>query len=128
MAANLPQGASDIFESFLPMGLAAWPDRAKEINGIVVFSITGDGGGTWVLDCMSSPPKVTKDGAVPDGADGSTVQIEVDHDSFKKMMLNSDEGMNLYFANKIRISGSSEVALRLRVLFDITRRNIGVST
>ena len=125
MPANLPQGASDIFDHLLPLGLKAYPDRVKEVNGIVIFKITGDGGGTWVLDCQSSPPTIKKDENFT--TDSKSVgTIEMEHDSFKRCMLSPDEGMELYFTGKLVISGDPDVVSRLRIFFDITRRNPGV--
>jgi hypothetical protein len=126
MPANLPQNASDVFDHLLPLGLQAYPDRAKEVNGFVVFKITGEGGGTWVLDCISTPPTVKPD-ANFSSESKSVGTIEMDHDSFKRCMLSPDEGMELYFTGKLLITGEAEVIQRLRVFFDLTRRNPGVA-
>ncbi len=41
----------DIMETEIPNRLKAKPELAKDINAVVHFNITGDGGGTWTLDC-----------------------------------------------------------------------------
>ena len=42
--------AKDIIETEIPAALAAKPEMAKDINSIIHFNITGDGGGNWTLD------------------------------------------------------------------------------
>ena len=42
--------AKDILETEIPGVLTQKPELAKDINAIIHFNITGDGGGTWTLD------------------------------------------------------------------------------
>lgn len=44
----------DIFDAEIPNRLKAKPELATEINAVVHFNITGDGGGTWTLDATKS--------------------------------------------------------------------------
>ena len=41
----------DIMETEIPNRLKAKPELATDINAVVHFNITGDGGGMWTLDC-----------------------------------------------------------------------------
>lgn len=66
----------DIMETEIPNRLQAKPELAKEINAIIHFNITGDGGGAWTLDCTkaadwssagtSGDPKMVITCAAPD--------------------------------------------------------------
>jgi putative sterol carrier protein len=49
----------DILETDIPKRLAAKPELAKEINAVVHFNITGDGGGTWTLDGTKAADWIT---------------------------------------------------------------------
>ena len=49
----------DILEVEIPKRIAAKPELAKDINAVVHFEITGDGGGTWTLDCTKTEGWVT---------------------------------------------------------------------
>ncbi|MBL8917375.1 MAG: SCP2 sterol-binding domain-containing protein [Myxococcaceae bacterium] len=49
----------DILETEIPKRLTAKPELAKDINAVVHFSITGDGGGDWTLDCTKAEGWVT---------------------------------------------------------------------
>lgn len=61
----------EIFETELPNRLKAKPDLAKEINAVLHFNITGDGGGTWTLDATKASDWVTT------GATGTAKMVVV---------------------------------------------------
>jgi len=42
--------AKDILETEIPNVLQAKPELAKEINAVIHFDITGEGGGSWTVD------------------------------------------------------------------------------
>ncbi len=44
----------DILETEIPKRLAAKPELAKDINAVVHFKISGEGGGDWTLDCTKT--------------------------------------------------------------------------
>ena len=54
----------DILETEIPSRLKAKPELTKDINAIVHFNITGEGGGMWTLDCTK------EEGSVAPGANG----------------------------------------------------------
>ena len=49
----------DILETEIPNRLTAKPEIGKDINAVIHFNITGDGGGAWTLDCTKSEGWVT---------------------------------------------------------------------
>lgn len=59
----------DIMEKQIPERLSANPGLAKEIAALVHFNITGDGGGTWTLDCTG------EQGNVAEGATGEPKMV-----------------------------------------------------
>ena len=79
--ATLPNNASEVFDTLVPKGLELYPDKARELNAVYVFKITGDGGGDWTVDATSNPPTCTKG----DSGKGQCV-ITVSHDDFKAML------------------------------------------
>ena len=58
--ATMPKDAQDLFDNLVPEGLKQYPDKARELNAIYCFKITGDGGGEWTVDCTANPPTCTK--------------------------------------------------------------------
>ena len=115
--ANLPANASELFDELVPKGLAQYPDKARELNAIYCFKITGDdGGGEWTVDTTIDPPSCTK------GDTGKAqCTIEVAHDDFKTMLADPNAGMQLYFQGKLRVTGDPMLAMKLQQLFDLAR-------
>ena len=114
--ANLPTNASELFDDLVPKGLAAFPDKARELNAIYCFKITGDGGGEWTVDTTANPPTCTK------GDTGKAqCTIDVTHDDFKAMLADPNAGMQLYFQGKLRVSGDPMLAMKLQQLFELAR-------
>lgn len=116
---NLPQNASDLFDTLLPVALAGYKDRAREINAVIGFNILGTDGGNWVLDCASAPPRILKEGR--DSIPATTCTIEIEHADFKELMTDHNKGVDYYFSNKIRVTGDTQAALHLGLFFEITR-------
>jgi len=114
--ANLPTNASELFDDLVPKGLAAFPDKARELNAIYCFKITGDDGGEWTVDTTANPPTCTK-------GDSGKAQctIDVTHDDFKAMLADPNAGMQLYFQGKLRVSGDPMLAMKLQQLFELAR-------
>jgi protein-tyrosine sulfotransferase len=51
-------GIAHLFENLLPMALAARPEVAAEVGASFRFLVTGDGGGSWVVDLTQTPGRV----------------------------------------------------------------------
>lgn len=49
----------DILETEIPKRLESKPEVAKDINAVLHFNITGDGGGTWTVDTTKASDWVT---------------------------------------------------------------------
>ena len=115
--ATMPKDAQDLFDNLVPEGLKQFPDKARELNAIYCFKITGDGGGEWTVDCTSNPPTCIK-------GDSGKAQctVEVAHEDFKTMLSDPNAGMQLYFQGKLRVSGDPMLAMKLQQLFEIARQ------
>jgi putative sterol carrier protein len=112
--AVMPKDAKHLFDELVPAALKQFPERAKEVNAIYGFNITGDGGGQWTVDLMSDPPTVAK------GDTGKAqCTIEVAHDDFKQMLGNPQVGMQLYFQGKLRVTGDPMLATKLQQFFQM---------
>jgi putative sterol carrier protein len=114
--ANMPTNASELFDDLVPKGLAAFPDKARELNAVYCFKVTGDGGGEWTVDTTANPPTCTK------GDTGrAQCTISVSHDDFKAMLSDPQAGMQLYFQGKLQVTGDPMLAMKLQQLFDLAR-------
>ena len=61
--------SKDILETEIPKLLKEKPELAKDLNAIVHFVVSGDGGGTWTLDCTKA------EGWVSAGASGEPKMV-----------------------------------------------------
>lgn len=50
----------DILETEIPNKLKTKPELGKDINAVIHFDITGDGGGAWTLDCSKEADWVSE--------------------------------------------------------------------
>jgi len=107
--ADLPKDAKELFDEKLPAALAAHPDKAKEVNAVYCFKISGDGGGDWTVDLASDPPVCV-------AGDNGKAQctIEVAHSDFMSMLGNPQVGMQLYFQGKLKVTGDPMLATKLQ--------------
>ena len=112
----LPDTAKELFDKLVPAGLAAYPDKAREVNAIYAFKISGEGGGEWTVDLTANPPTCT-----PGDNGKAQCTVEVSHDDFKTMLSDPNAGMQLYFQGKLRVSGDPMLAMKLQQLFEIAR-------
>jgi putative sterol carrier protein len=115
--ASLPKDAKELFDELVPKALERFPDKAREVNAIYCFKVTGEGGGDWTVDLTGDPPTVTQ------GDNGSAqCTIEVAHDDFKTMLGDPQAGMQLYFQGKLKVTGDPMLATKLQQFFDLAAK------
>ena len=79
--------SKDILETEIPNLLKTKPELAKDINALIHFNITGDGGGTWTLDLTKASDWV-KTGA--EGTPKMTITVsDQDFVKIRKKELNA---------------------------------------
>jgi putative sterol carrier protein len=116
--ATMPKDAQDLFDNLVPEGLKQFPDKARELNAIYCFKISGAGGGEWTVDCTANPPSCTKG-----DAGKAQCTIEVASEDFKTMLEDKtgQAGMQLFFQGKLRVNGDPTLAMKLQQLFELAR-------
>jgi hypothetical protein len=114
--ATLPTDAQELFNHLVPEGLKKFPEKAREVNAIFCFKITGDGGGEWTADLTKDPPS-----CIPGNSGNAQCTITVAHEDFKTMLGDPNAGMQLYFQGKLQVVGDPMLAMKLQQLFEIAR-------
>src|SRR4029079_13973401 len=90
-------------------------EAAKQIGGKFQMNINGEGGGKWFIDASDSGPK--SETGEPAGAD---VTIEMAVEDFHKLMENPQaNGLQLFFAGKLKMTGNNMLAMKLNKLFTL---------
>ena len=114
---SLPKDASELFEARIPVALEKFPDQAREVNAVYCFKITGEGGGTWTVDLSNDPPSCKAEELA-----SAQCTIEVAHNDFKAMLSDPQAGMQLYFEQKLKVSGDPMLATKLQQFFDLAAK------
>lgn len=103
-----------LFTEHMPKTFEESPDKAKELNAIYLFKISGDDGGTWTVDTKADTP-VVKEGEIGE----ADCTIECTTEDFDSMLKDPQLGMQLFFQGKIKITGDPMLATKLQNLFTI---------
>lgn len=100
--------AKSDFGDRLPKKIAGMADDAKNINAVFVFKISGEGGGTWTIDCKDNL-------GVREGAqDGADCTLELSHDDWKTIAENPGSATQLFFTGRLKVSGNPMLATKLQ--------------
>jgi len=105
----------DLFNNQLPAALANNAEAAKQIGATYQLNITGEGGGEWFIDVSEKGPKA--EAGNPGTADCT---ITLTAEDFQKLHENPQaNGMQLFFAGKLKVAGNNMLAMKLQKLFSL---------
>ena len=98
----------EIFEQRIPDGIKEDPDKAKSINAIYQFKVTGDEGGDWYVDLTADPPNVAA--GVNDDA---KCTITVGDADFIDVVTGKLNAQMAFMSGKLKIAGDMSLAMKL---------------
>jgi putative sterol carrier protein len=98
----------ELFEGKLPENLKAQGDALTKINAIFQFTITGDDGGTWFVDCTKSGGEV---GAGDN--EGATCKVTMKDATFDAMTEGKISGQEAFMTGQIKLQGDMMLAMQL---------------
>jgi putative sterol carrier protein len=100
-----------LFNEELPAALAKNAEDAKSIGAKYQMNIGGEG--EWFIDVSSSGPSC-KAGT----GEGADCTITIAAEDFQKLVENPQaNGMQLFFAGKLKVTGNQMMAMKLQKLF-----------
>jgi putative sterol carrier protein len=106
MAVDIKQ----LFNESLPKGLANNAEDAKGIGAKFQMNVTGEG--EWFIDVTSTGPSCKA------GTEAADCTITIAAEDFQKLMENPQaNGMQLFFAGKLKVAGNPTLAMKLQKLF-----------
>ncbi len=104
----------NLFNVELPAQLTKHPDAAKGLGATFQINITGDGGGEWFIDATAGGPS-----SMAGTGEGPDVTITIAVEDFQKLQENPQaNGMQLFFAGKLKMTGNQMLAMKLPKLFN----------
>ena len=99
-----------LFNEDLPAALAKNAEDAKTIGAKYQMNITGEG--SWFIDVSATGPR-----CVP-GEEPADCTITITSEDFQKLFENPQQnGMQLFFSGKLKITGNNMLAMKLNKLF-----------
>jgi len=102
-----------LFNEELPGALTKNAEEAKTIGAKFQINVTGEG--EWFIDASDSGPSCK--GGQGEGAD---VTITIAAEDFQKLLENPQaNGMQLFFAGKLKVTGNQMLAMKLQKLFGL---------
>ena len=100
----------NLFNEVLPAALANNAEDAKSINAKYQMNITGEG--EWAIDVSATGP------ACVAGNGPADCTITIASEDFQKLIENPQaNGMQLFFAGKLKVAGNQVLAMKLQKLF-----------
>ena len=108
----MPTSVKAFFDQKVPAVLATSPEKVKDVAAVYLFKITGDDGGTWTVDLVSSPPTCKP------GEHGTPqCTIEASDADFRNMVDGGMQAaMSLFFSGKLKVGGDPMLATKLTKL------------
>ena len=104
--------AKTFFTDKLPNIITSAPDKARELDAIYLFKVTGAAGGTWTVDAKTESPGVTEG-----DAGNAECTLEMEDSDFEAGLKDAQIFMQLYFQGKLKVSGNPMLATKLQQLF-----------
>ena len=104
-----------LFNEEVPAQISKNPDAAKQVGAKFQMNVTGDGGGEWFIDLTASGPS-----AVAGNPGGADCTITIATEDFQKLHENPQaNGMQLFFAGKLKVTGNQMLAMKLQKIFTL---------
>ncbi len=103
--------AREIMEN-LPAQLSAREEDAKDIGAVYKFDISGEGGGTWVVNLKDNVGVSESDG-------DADCTIGIEAGDLVDLFEGKVNGQQLFFGGKLQIDGDMQLALKLQRLTEI---------
>lgn len=99
-----------LFNEELPAALTKNAEDARTIGAKYQMNITGEG--EWFIDVSATGPSCKP------GNEAADCTITISAEDFQKMMENPQQnGMQLFFAGKLKVGGNPTLAMKLQKLF-----------
>jgi putative sterol carrier protein len=86
----------------------------SQIGAVYKFVLSGEGGGTWVVNMKDNP-------GVTDGDGNAQCTIKMDAKDFVDMREGRANGQQLFFAGKLKIEGDMGLAMKLQKLTEVLK-------
>ena len=105
----MPTTAQEIFDAMPGRFL---PEQAGELNATILFDLSGEGGGQWLLTVANKQVIVTRD-EIPN----PTMTFIADASDYVAIIGGQLNPMQAFMQGKVKVKGDMSLAIRLLSLF-----------
>ncbi|MBT6176789.1 MAG: SCP2 sterol-binding domain-containing protein [Deltaproteobacteria bacterium] len=101
------ESVSKVFEENIANRLESKPELAAQIGASYKFEVTGDGGGTWLVNLKEG------NGSVSAGDGEADCHITVDSADFLAIINGELNGQMAFMSGKLKVQGDMMLAMKL---------------
>jgi putative sterol carrier protein len=101
------ESVSKVFEENIANRLESKPELAAQIGASYKFEVTGDGGGTWLVNLKEG------NGTVSAGDGEADCHITVDSADFLAIINGELNGQMAFMSGKLKVQGDMMLAMKL---------------
>ena len=101
------ESVSEVFEKNIAGRLESKPELAAQIGASYKFEVTGDGGGTWVVNLKEG------NGSVSAGDGEADCHITVEAADFLAIINGELNGQMAFMSGKLKVQGDMMLAMKL---------------
>jgi len=105
----MPITAQEIFDA---MSNRFLPEQAGDLNATILFDLSGEGGGQWLLTVANGQATVTRD-AIPN----PTMTFSADASDYVAIIGGQLNPMQAFMQGKVKVKGDMSLAIRLMSFF-----------
>ena len=90
------------------MPMAFIPDKAKDVNAVVQYHLTGAEGGDWIVTIQDGECTVTEG-----VAEKPDMTLTADSEDYKQVILGKSNAMTAFMQGKLKLAGDLNLAMKL---------------
>jgi putative sterol carrier protein len=102
--------AQTSFTKDIPASIESDLDKARAVDAVFLFKVTGDGGGLWTVNMKDAP------GVTEGDAGGAECIIEISTEDWKSMTEKPGSAMQYFMQGKIKVTGNALLATKLQAV------------
>ena len=100
--------AQTSFTEEIPRSIASDIDKAKAVDAVFLFKVSGDDGGVWTVNMKDAP------GVTEGDAGNAECTIELSTADWKVMTEKPGSAMQFFMQGKIKVTGNALLATKLQ--------------